>query len=381
MNFKKLAFWNKKKKERKPRSKAMEWFDALKFAVIVATLLKWGLLSAFTIPTPSMEGSLLVGDYLFVSKIHYGPRTPVTPLQIPLTHQKVPFLNISSYLDWIQLPSVRLPGFRDVRRNESVVFNYPGNPNFPGEEDYPVDLKTYYVKRCVGLPGDTLQIVETDVIVNGDKSPVPEYVQWSYKVTTPNPISERLWLRYGIWDVAQAGVNTYFVKAINSDIEKIGQIEGVTLEKISLDPQTGSLKDWEPGEGQFNILPDGSEMSWNEDNFGPYYLPRKGDVMTVNEDFIKRYGYVVERYEGHDEVVLDADKITIDGAQITSYTFAQDYYFMMGDNRHNSLDSRFWGMVPEDHIMGKPLFIWMSTDKHQSFPNNIRWNRMFTLID
>ena len=381
MNLKKLAFWNREKKERKPRSKAMEWFDALKFAIIVATILKWGLLSAFTIPTPSMEGSLLVGDYLFVSKIHYGPRTPVTPLQIPLTHQRIPVLNISSYLDWIQLPSFRLPGFRDVRRNESVVFNYPGNPNFPGEENYPVDLKTYYVKRCVGLPGDTLEIVETDIMVNGEKSPVPEKVQWSYKVTSPTPISDRSWLRYGIWDVSPAGVNTYFVKATNQDMDKIRSIEGVQIEKTSVDPLSGSLRDWGPGEGQFNILPDGKVMSWNEDNFGPYYLPKAGDKMAVTEDFLNRYGYVVERYEGHEEVVIEGNTLSIGGQQITEYTFEQDYYFMMGDNRHNSLDSRFWGMVPEDHIMGKPLFIWMSIDKNKSFLKSIRWSRMFTLID
>ena len=184
ITFKK-DFWKTKKKDHKPKSKTREWIDALKFAVIVATILKWGLLSAFTIPTPSMEGSLLVGDYLFVSKIHYGPRTPVTPLQVPLTHQRIPLFNISSYLDWIQLPSVRLPGFRDVKRNEPVVFNYPGNPYIPGEEDHPVDLKTYYVKRCVAIPGDELEIKDMKLFINGEVSPNPAHLQISYKVTSP----------------------------------------------------------------------------------------------------------------------------------------------------------------------------------------------------
>ncbi|MDH3711665.1 MAG: signal peptidase I [Cyclobacteriaceae bacterium] len=375
-----MAFWNRKKKEKKPRSKVMEWVDALKFAIIVATILKWGLISAFTIPTPSMEGSLLVGDYLFVSKIHYGPRTPVTPLQIPLTHQKIPLLNISSYLDWIQLPSYRLPGFRDVKRYEPVVFNYPGNPNIPGDEDHPVDLKTYYVKRCVGLPGDVLEIKETALVINGEVSPVPDKIQWSYKVNSPNPISSRVFLRYGIWDHTSAGVNSYYLKATNESIDKLSQIPDIVIEKASMDPFDNSLKQWAPGEGQFNVLPDGTALSWNEDNFGPLLIPAKGTTIAINQDNLTKYGYLVQLYEGHDEVVIEGQSLTIDGQSVQEYTFNQDYYFMMGDNRHNSVDSRFWGLVPEDHIMGKPLFVWMSIDSNQSWLKKIRWNRLFTAI-
>lgn len=371
-----------KKKDDKPRSKTREWIDALKFAIIVATILKWGLLSAFTIPTPSMEGSLLVGDYLFVSKIHYGPRTPVTPLQVPLTHQKIPLLNISSYLDWIQLPSVRLPGFRDVKRNEPVVFNYPGNPNIPGEEDHPIDLKTYYVKRCVALPGDILEIKDMQIYINGEPSPSPPKMQTSYKVTSAVPINDRVFMRNGIWDVENWGVNTYYVKgATEQDIEKLAQIPNVSIEKSSVDPLTGTLKSWEPGEGQVNVYPDGTKLSWNEDFYGPLRIPAKGTTIEVTPENLLKFGYFIKTYEGLDDVTFDEHTLTIEGQQVEEYTFKQDYYFMVGDNRHNSIDSRFWGFVPEDHIMGKPLFIWMSIDSNASFLKKIRWSRLFMVIE
>lgn len=377
-------FWKKKKKKKdhKPRSKTREWIDALKFAIIVATILKWGLISAFTIPTPSMEGSLLVGDYLFVSKIHYGPRTPVTPLQVPLTHQQIPLLNISSYLDWIQLPSVRLPGFRDVKRNEPVVFNYPGNPNIPGEEDHPVDLKTYYVKRCVAIPGDVVEIKDMQLFINGEASINPSKMQVSYKVTSPLPINRRVFMRNGIWDVENWGVNTYYIKgAIAEDIQKLSSIPNITLEKMSVDPITGALKTWNPGEGQVNVYPDGAKMNWNEDNYGPLMIPAKGSTIQINAENLLKYEFFIQNYEGLENVVIDDQILTIDGEQINEYTFKQDYYFMMGDNRHNSIDSRFWGFVPEDHIMGKPLFVWMSIDSNQSWLKKIRWSRLFKVIE
>ena len=294
-------FWKKKKKEnkdQKPKSKTREWIDALKFAIIVATILKWGLLSAFTIPTPSMEGSLLVGDYLFVSKIHYGPRTPVTPLQVPLTHQRIPLFNISSYLDWIQLPSLRLPGFRDVKRNEPVVFNYPGNPSIPGEEDHPVDLKTYYVKRCVAIPGDVLEIKDMQLYINGEMSPNPPEMQVSYKVTSPVPVNRRVFMRNGIWDVENWGVNTYYIKgAMASDVEKLSSIPNLTIEKLSVDPLSRTLKAWKPGEGQVNVFPDGTELSWNEDNYGPLMIPEEGSTIEVNRENLLKYGFFIQNYE------------------------------------------------------------------------------------
>jgi len=373
---------SKKKKDQKPRSKTREWIDALKFAIIVATILKWGLISAFTIPTPSMEGSLLVGDYLFVSKIHYGPRTPVTPLQVPLTHQKIPLLNIASYLDWIQLPSVRLPGFRDVKRNEPVVFNYPGNPNIPGEEDHPVDLKTYYVKRCVAIPGDVLEIKDMQLYINGEIASNPPKMQTSYKVTSPVPVNRRVFMRNGIWDVENWGVNTYYVKgAMEADMEQLSEIPNITVEKMSVDPLTGALKSWEPGEGQVNVYPDGMQLSWNEDHYGPLMVPAKGETISINPENLLKYGYFIEHYEGLDSVTIENETLTINGQQVQEYTFNQDYYFMVGDNRHNSIDSRFWGFVPEDHIMGKPLFVWMSIDSNQSWLKKIRWNRLFKGIE
>ena len=385
MKFELKNLWKSKSKDNKqdkPKSKTREWVDALKFAIVVATILKWGLLSAFTIPTPSMEGSLLVGDYLFVSKIHYGPRTPVTPLQIPLTHQRVPLFNIPSYLDWIQLPSVRLPGFRDVRRNESVVFNYPGNPNVPGEEDHPIDLKTYYVKRCVAIPGDVIEIRDMQIYINGEASPNPPKMQTSYKVTSPVPVNKRVFMRNGIWDVENWGVNTYYIKgAMDESIQKLSEIPNLTIEQVSVNPINGALKAWEPGEGQVNVYPDGTTLSWNEDHYGPLTIPAKGTEIIINEENLLKYGYFIENYEGQQEVVIEDNKLTIDGESITNYTFRQDYYFMVGDNRHNSIDSRFWGFVPEDHIMGKPLFVWMSIDSNGSWLSKIRWSRLFSGIN
>ncbi len=380
----KKSFWNsnKDKKDPKPRSKTREWIDALKFAVIVATILKWGLLSAFTIPTPSMEGSLLVGDYLFVSKIHYGPRTPVTPLQVPLTHQKIPILNITSYLDWIQLPSFRLPGFRDVKRNEPVVFNYPGNPSIPGEEDHPVDLKTYYVKRCVAIPGDVLEIKDMQLYINGEVSPNPTFMQISYKVTSKLSINKRVFMRNGIWDVNNLGVNTYYIKgAMAQDIEKLSSIPDIVIEKMSIHPLTGALTTWAPGERQVSIYPDATNLSWNEDNYGPLMIPAKGSTIEINPENILKYGFFIQNYEGLENATIDGQTLSIDGQAVSQYTFNQDYYFMMGDNRHNSIDSRFWGFVPEDHIMGKPMFVWMSIDKNESWIKRIRWSRLFKIIE
>lgn len=189
-------------------------------------------------------------------------------------------------------------------------------------------------------------------------------------------------MRNGIWDVESWGVNTYYVKgAMEEDIEKLSEIPNLTIEKVSVNPVNGSLQAWEAGEGQINVYPDGTQLSWNEDNFGPLMIPAEGTTIDVTSDNLLKYGYFIQHYEGHEDVVLEDDKLTINGQQVDQYTFKQDYYFMVGDNRHNSIDSRFWGFVPEDHIMGKPLFVWMSIDSNGSWLNKIRWSRLFTGIN
>ncbi len=351
----------KKKKRQKPKSKAREWADAILFAVVAATIIRWLFLEAYTIPTPSMERSLLVGDFLFVSKLHYGARTPATPLQIPLTHQKIWGTDIPSYLDWIQLPQYRLPGISEVKRNDVVVFNWPV------DFSYPVDLKTNYIKRCVGLPGDTLQVKDMVVYINGEAQPQPEGAQFRYYARTNQIINKRIWEKYHINEhhKVQGGYLVFTTPAIAKELEQLQFINSVEVIKE------------QPDYADENIYPDATKYPWNVDYWGPMVIPAKGMTIPVNEETMTKYGRVIEHYEGHDEVSRGDSTLVIDGTPYTTYTFKQNYYFMMGDNRHNSLDSRFWGFVPHDHIVGKALFIWMSIDPQESLFHKIRWSRLF----
>jgi len=217
--------------------------------------------------------------------------------------------------------------------------------------------------------------------INGEISPNPAEMQVSYKVTSPVPVMRRVFMRYGIWDVENWGVNTYYIKgAMAKDVEKLSSIPNLTIEKLSVDPQSRTLKAWKPGEGQVNVFPDGAELSWNEDNYGPLMIPEEGSTIEVNRENLLKYGFFIQNYEGLENVEFDEETLTIDGVQVNEYTFSQNYYFMIGDNRHNSIDSRFWGFVPENHVMGKPLFVWMSIDSNQSWLNKIRWSRLFKVI-
>ncbi len=356
----------RKKKSRKPKSKMREWVDAIVFAVIAATIIRWLILEAFTIPTPSMEHSLLVGDFLFVSKVHYGARSPKTPLQVPLTHQKIWGTEIPSYVEWIQLPQFRLPGFTHVKRNDIVVFNYP--PEF----QYPVDLKTNYIKRCVAIPGDKLEVRDTQVYINGEMGSNPEGMQERYFIYTKDRINERIFKQHEIADYSKdIRGNGYYVFTTPEDalaLEKLPFIESVKIIK------------GKEGVAEPRIYPDARIFPWNADFYGPITVPGKDMTIEITRESLATYRSVIENYEGNDDVKIQDDKLFIDGKEVTSYTFKQNYYFMMGDNRHNSEDSRFWGFVPEDHIVGKALFIWLSLDPHGSFLGKVRWTRFFNLI-
>jgi signal peptidase I len=348
-----------------PKSKVREWTDAIVFAVIAATIIRWLFLEAFTIPTPSMEKSLLVGDFLFVSKMHYGARTPATPLQMPLTHQKIWGTNIPSYLDWINLPQFRFPGFSEVKRNDVVVFNYP--PEF----QYPVDLKTNYIKRCVAVPGDVIEVKDMQVLINNEPGDNPERMQFRYFIQTPETISQRVFEKYDISEKYKVnGGYMIFTKPKTADVLK-------TLQFID---EVQVLED-EPEKAEMRIYPNANKFPWNVDYWGPMLIPGEGLTIEVNDENMTKYGSIIEYYEGHELVVLGDSTLKIDGSPLTSYTFKQDYYFMMGDNRHNSEDSRFWGFVPADHVVGKALFIWMSIDPEQSFFRKVRWRRLFNGID
>jgi signal peptidase I len=365
-----MNLFNKKKSQEKKeggkKSAFREWVDAILFAVIAATLIRWLFLEAFTIPTPSMEKSLLVGDFLFVSKIHYGPRTPKTPLQVPLTHQKIWGTDVPSYLEWIQLPQYRLPGLTNIKRNDVVVFNYPP------EHKYPTDLKTNYIKRCVGLPGDRFEVKDMQVYVNDKPLENPPNMQFRYYLTTSDVINERVFQKYEIseFTMVQGGYLIWTTPEIAAELDKLAFVNDVEVMKMP--------------EDQVNprIYPDATLFEWNEDFFGPLVIPAEGMTVPINQENIALYRDVITYYEGYDEedILIENNQLSIQGEPVQQYTFKQNYYFMMGDNRHNSEDSRFWGFVPEDHVVGKAFFIWLSIDKNAGFINKVRWNRLFDLI-
>lgn len=371
----KIPFFNKKKKPAKPKSKVREWVDAIVFAVIAATLIRWATLEAFVIPTPSMEGTLLVGDYLFVSKLHYGARTPRTPLQLPLTHRRFYGTeDVPAYLDWIQLPQFRLPGFSEVKRNDAVVFNYPE------ELQYPLDLREYYIKRCVGLPGDVLQVENAELFINGEAAFVPEAIQFSYFIRTSQTIRDRVFEEYNIWDKMYEPGYGYRVQGEPAEVEKMKSLPFV--EEIIFSPtyKNGQIQSTDSTDVDPSTFPNTSETHWNKDFYGPITIPKEGQTIQVNHENLLMYSHVILNFEHLDDVRIENEQLFIDGKQVSEYTFSQDYYFMMGDNRHNSWDSRFWGFVPMDHVVGKGLFIWMSLDPHESLFRKIRWERLFTGI-
>lgn len=381
-------FWKKKTEEKEtrvePKSKLREWGDAILFAVIAATLIRWLIMEAYTIPTPSMEQSLLVGDFLFVSKFHYGSRTTTTPLQIPLTHQKIWFTDIPSYTEWIRLPQYRLPGISHVKRNDVVVFNVPPielNDNI----DYPVDLKTNYIKRCVAISGDTLRVVNRQVYVNGKASENPPLMQYSYLVTSNDEINPRILKRYKIYDgeiVGRTGNSVVYqmnlTEELAAELRKLNFIQDVKIATYNgmdgYGPRTEKMV-------ESNIFPDSKLFPWNGDFYGPLVIPKEGMTITIDEKTLATYGNTITEYDHNEKVKIENGKLFIEGKEVSQYTFKQNYYFMMGDNRHNSLDSRYWGFVPEDHIVGKAFFIWLSIDRNADFLNKIRWNRFFKLIE
>jgi len=373
MNWKFLAI----KKENKAKSKLREWREAIVFAVVVATLIRWGTVEAFVIPTPSMENSLLVGEYLFVSKLHFGSRTPRTPLQIPLTHQKIWGTEIPSYLDWIELPSWRLPGVSSVKREDVVVFNVPDVGMNDGIER-PIDLKTYYVKRCVGIPGDTIFIKDRRLAVNGKSLRIPPGMKFSYLVTANEEISDRSFSKLGLDD------DDYYFLGRTNDGKALYKmfLTEAQREQVNGAPYIIEVgDDYTTHDGpEQDIFPAAMNTSWNGDNYGPLILPSEGMRITINDSTLGLYGETIRLYEHHKNVVISGGTLTIEGKPLREYTFAQGYYFMMGDNRNNSLDSRYWGFVPQDHIVGKPLFVMFSIDKHADLIHKIRWDRLFTYI-
>ncbi|GGH04900.1 signal peptidase I [Mucilaginibacter phyllosphaerae] len=365
MNWKFLS--RKNKDENKPKkSAAREWLDAILFALIASTIIRGLLFSAYAIPSASMEGSLLTGDYLFVSKMAYGARMPMTPISIPFLESTVFDAKVKTYWDGLQLPYFRLPGLGEVKKGDAVVFNYPAEL-----VNRPVDMRTHFIKRCVGTPGDIIEIKDGKVYASGQLVANAPKAQTSYRVTTTSADLNPEMIHNLKIDVRYQYNPTIYEMIIPPDsYNEFKSYSNIVSVKEVIEPK---------GEYSPQIFPHNEKFKWNEDNFGPLLIPKKGINIQLNDSTLALYGRAIEVYE-HNKVTREGDAIIINGKKADTYTFKMNYYWMMGDNRHNSEDSRFWGFVPEDHIVGKAMITWMSIDSTQSTVNKIRWNRVLRAI-
>lgn len=415
------------------KSKAREWGDAIIFAVAAAYIFRTFLLEFYAIPTSSMESSLMVGDYLAVSKYHYGARIPETVLAVPFMHHTLVGTQARSFVDWLELPYMRFPALQKIKNNDPIVFNYPDgdtvalerqsesyyaivrefeailNPNatpaekimienkyplnvvasikekygnrpyYPGlgrevvKKEYtvvsrPIDKRENYVKRCVAIAGDKLQVINGQLYINDKAAQNPKNMQFSYKVEGSISHKNRQKIDINEEDRQEIMPNLAVYqlnKTQKNKIEKMGKTVTPLVEK---------------SEYNAAIFPHDPRYPWNKDNFGPIVIPKKGVTVAINDSTIVLYEQVIRNYELN-TLERKNGKVYINGKEATSYTFKMDYYFMMGDNRHNSADSRYWGFVPEDHIVGKPVLVWLSLDKFKNFgEGKIRWDRMFRTI-
>ena len=372
-----------------PASAAGEWIASILFAIVAATIVHTYVMQPFTIPTSSLEKTLLVGDYLFVSKFHYGARTPITSVAFPMVHDTIPVLGIKSYWNKPHIPYFRIPGFQDVDRNDIVVFNWPVDTvrqfrDTSGERyDKPIDKKSNYVKRAVGLPGDSLEIIDGRIYIDDQPLELPDRAkpQYSYAGVTKGQGFDPYTL-YKMYDITDAfyhdpNTNQFYIQALTEE----------SYQRLKNHPNVASLERiiTPAGQKDAGIFPNNNRFAWNADNIGPLYIPEEGATVKITPETVGFYRQIIETYEGLEmgrerTITVSGDRVLLNGAAIDSYTFEQDYYFMMGDNRHNSEDSRFWGYVPENHIVGKPVFIWLSLDPNASGLTKIRWDRMFTTV-
>ncbi|MGB5369474.1 MAG: signal peptidase I [Flavobacteriaceae bacterium] len=415
-----------------PKTALGEWVSSIVFAVVAATLVHTYFIQPYVIPTGSLERTLRIGDLLFVSKFHYGARTPMTTVAAPMVHDTLPGIGIKSYLNKPQLPYFRLPGFTKVKRNDIVVFSWPADTVYQFfKKDKgvikPIDKKSNYVKRCVGVPGDSLEVIDGYVYIDGKKLVLPERAkpQYDYTIYGNNGVSSRLLQDIGIIDfqrkfisppLNQTQVDALGKYIIGFNRRADGQLELYTKEngipvdlirKLNLplkeetarareaaltdemvaelekDPSIDSVKRVITPKGQrgINLFPQSPDYDWNYDQLGPIYIPEQGKTVALNLKVLPLYKKIIREYEDN-LLVVSGNQILINGKVADSYTFKQDYYWMMGDNRDHSEDSRAWGYVPENHIVGTPIFIWLSFD---NFNDGIthwkpRWDRIFTTV-
>lgn len=435
--------WTNRKK-----SVVREWGEAIVFAVVAASVIRVFFIEAYTIPTPSMEKSMLVGDYLFVSKLSYGPRVPMTPVAFPFAHHTLPVANTKAYLEWFPLPYFRLPGFGEVERYDAVVFNFPNgdtvlaHPELQGFDYYeflrneaienaggldvfsanpqkylskassqlakgsckhciesdrgsyvpvktggiivrPLDKRENYIKRCVGVPGDSLEVRNGQLYIDGKMADNPKDLEYSYLlITNLNQLSDGHInkLRTGIdlplkSDLRSVANSPVVLKAslTAEQVEKAKDLSFIT----EIVPYLDTAKQVHD---HLRIFPNNAQYDWSPDRFGPLYIPEKGATVALDLKTLPLYRRIIEVYEENQLEVKDG-KIFINGTESDSYTFRMNYYFMMGDNRHNSLDSRFWGFVPENHVVGKAVFTWFSRqNSNDHTESRIRWERMFRTV-
>jgi signal peptidase I len=421
------GFWKKTKDGQKPAA-WKEWLDALLFALVAVYIINIFFFQNYKIPTSSLEKTLLVGDHLFVSKMSFGPRMPITPVSFPLVQNAFPILNTKSYTEWPTWKYTRIKGFGTVERNDIVVFNFPAgdtvafsrpNPSYFNiireigqsrlsgsqesqmEDEYeqrqkerelgreyvnqhpnefgevvfrPVDRRDNYVKRCIALPGDLLEIRHNQVYINNEKADAHKGIQHNYRIVTDGTkLNERFFERMGISndDRNEGGIGPYYTLPLTDEMAEsmrsMSFIREITIDEIKPD-LTGQ-----------SVFPYSRYFPWSRDNYGPVRIPKKGATVTLTPENLLLYERIIRNYEGN-ELTVKAGKIFINGEESSNYTFGMDYYFMMGDNRHKSADSRYWGFVPEDHVVGKPILVWLSLNKDRSFLSGIRWNRFFKIV-
>ncbi len=422
-------FWKKTKDGKKP-SAVVEWADALIFALLAVYMINIFLFQNYKIPTSSLEKSLLVGDHLFVSKVSYGPRMPNTPVAFPLVQNTFPIINTKSYTSWPHWDYKRLKGFGDVKRDDIVVFNFPAgdtvpfrqtnpdyynlmmeagksqvmrnkelmprqpfnsdwernhylmnigrkviasDPNTFGEVLYrPVDRRDNYVKRCVAIPGDVFEIRSNQIYINGEAVKNPEDIQHNYQISTDGTaLNDRFFERFGISKADQQGITPDYYLPLSK--EKAEQVKKMPFIKSI------EIEEEKPNGSGFQVFPFSSDYNWSRDNYGPLKMPEAGETVELNMQNLVLYERIITAYEGN-KLDVKNNQIYINDEMATSYTFKMNYYFMLGDNRHKSADSRYWGFVPEDHIVGKPILVWLSLDTDKGFPANIRWDRFFKIV-
>jgi len=368
----------------KPRTSTGEWVSSILFAIVAATIVHTYFMQPFTIPTSSLEKTLLVGDFLFVSKFHYGARTPLTAVSFPMVHDTIPVVRKKSYSTKPQLPYFRLPGFQNIKHNDIVVFNWPIDTvnafqqYSDGKHYYkPIDKKSNYVKRCVGLPGDSLEVRDGFVYINGKQNELPNRakLQFAYAISVKKPLNLKYIAdRYDITDIYPVNRegSLYQAHMTTDAFEKFKNYPDVN-QIVSLKNKS---ENWEKG-----IFPHDPQYQWNVNFFGPIYIPKKDATVAINTESISFYKRIIEVYEGsemglNNEISVSGTQVLLNGSSITEYTFLQDYYWMMGDNRNNSEDARSWGYTPYNHVVGKPVFVWMSYDSNWK----PRWERFFTTV-